>query len=63
MIYGRKQGKVKIIILKMDQGKIVFEADNLPEIFRQPEDHLDFYLDGLALPASTMPFPNHILGF
>lgn len=32
----------------MDSVETEFEADKLPEIFQQPEDHLDFYLDGLA---------------
>lgn len=32
----------------------------LPEIFRLPEDHLDFYQDELALPANAMIMKNQL---
>lgn len=36
---------------------------DMPEIFQQPEDHLDFCPDELALPAPILASPYQILEF
>lgn len=43
------------------RGKKLVNSNGLPEISQQPEGHLDFYLDELALPVPELAALTHYM--